>query len=328
MLRRFVLLATLAACGDNNVGLTLEDFDETIAQARCDRFVRCGLFADDATCAGYFRKRPDVDLEAALAAGAVRYHGPSAEACVAALAESPCDETSREVRVPPLACAEMFIGTIKIGEACQLDEECISGACEIPFCEMLCCPGTCLTRRATVAIDEPCTRDDECVDDSSCNDAGVCAELGGEGDLCRSDHDCIYGSGCIGPSELMPGNCRKLGAIGEACPYMRCSELGAVCQGGNCVPVGLPGDPCASASNCSPFALCDQPAAKCIAVPSLGEPCTSRCAGESFCERVVTNSCVEPYENGTSCSFDDQCASLECLEGEFRNVCRDRSVCF
>jgi hypothetical protein len=222
----------------------------------------------------------------------------------------------------------MIAGTIKTGEPCELDEECISGACDIPFCGELCCTGVCLSRRAIRPLDAPCTRDDDCVADAFCSDAGTCVPLGDEGDLCRSDRQCAFGFGCIGPSEFMAGNCRKLGLLGEPCPYLRCAELGTTCQSGRCAAVGLPGAPCASAGDCSPFAHCDQTVARCAAIPTLGEPCTSQCGGESFCERVVTQSCVNPYENGTPCSNDEQCQSLFCLQGEFFDVCRDYVPCF
>jgi hypothetical protein len=327
-MRAVVLLVAFSACGDNRTGTALEDFDTEAGEAQCARFVRCGLFADDAACVGYFRKRPDINVRAAIDAGIVRYNGPAAERCHAELAELSCDASTRDVRVRSDACEQMFAGTLHANEACSISEECISGACDVPACPDRCCVGTCRPERSFAAVDEACTLDDDCVDDAFCGDDLFCHPLGGEGALCHSDRQCEFGRGCISPTELMPGNCRALPRVGETCPYMRCAELGAACKSGMCVALGLPGAACVSDADCSQFAECDMTTSTCIATPRLGERCSIQCAGEAWCDFMVTGECLPPKEVSEPCRSDDQCLSLDCVEGPIFDFCAPRSACF
>jgi hypothetical protein len=321
-------LAVLAvcACGDNVVGTPFSEFEAASDRARCERFVRCGLFTDNDACNGFFRKRPDIDLAAAVARGIVRYSGPAADECLAALAAQSCDTSSRDARTQPAACAEMFRGSVKTGDACALDEECASGVCALPTCNQACCTGTCHARRAS-AIGDACELDVDCTGDAFCGGDKLCHALGAVGIDCERDNECDYGLACIGPSQLMPGNCRAQPRIGEPCLYLRCGELGATCTAGTCVALGLPGAPCTSAKDCSPFAVCDTSTGACATVPSLGEPCTVGCAGEAWCDASDTHLCSTPKPINSMCSSDDQCASLFCDEGPIFDACAQRAIC-
>jgi hypothetical protein len=329
MRRRFVVLALLAGCGDNLTGTPLEQFDAESDQARCDRLVRCGLFVDQAACDGFFRLRPDVNLTSAIEAGIVGYVGPAARQCHEALATVSCDTSARDARIAPLACTQMFVGSLAEDAPCSLDEECASGTCTLPVCPELCCTGTCRGRRAVGNVDDPCELDRDCVADTFCGNDQICHPLVTEGGLCDDDRECDYHLGCIGPTELMPGNCRVLPLLGESCPYQRCAELGAVCNASHvCVAVGLPGTPCASGDDCSPLARCDTTAGVCTEVPRLGEPCTFTCAGESFCDVNGSKTCIAPRANTEPCSSDAECASLYCAEGPVFDACAVRPLCF
>lgn len=325
-MRPCLVLAALVACGDNLQGLPFDQFDEASQRARCERLVRCGLFAESSTCDGFFRKRPNLDLEAAVAAGLVRYSGTAAELCLKALAAQSCDSASRDGRLVPDVCRSVFTGFSSAGEDCVSDEECESGVCVNPACGQLCCRGVCREKRAPKPVGGPCELDGDCVHDLACGRDGVCHVLGGEGDLCDDDNECAYGSACIGPSELMAGNCRKQPLLGEVCLYQRCAELGAICAG-TCVPIGLAGSPCVSAKDCSPFTLCDSDLQRCVEVPTLGEPCSTICAGESWCDGL-THACADPKPNGEPCSASDQCASLFCGEGVVFDACDAFPQCF
>ncbi len=329
MRRSLLVVALLAACGDNIVGTPLDELEAERNRVRCERLVRCGLFADDASCSGFFRRRPDVNLTSAIAAGIVRYDGPSASACHAALAEVRCDTASRDARVLPLACTQMFTGTIGDAGACALDEECSSGSCGVPVCPELCCTGPCRPARSAGAIGEACELDRDCVADTFCSADLVCQPLVGEAGLCDDDAECEYHLGCIGPSDLMPGNCRALPLVGESCPYMRCAEVGAVCSAARvCERVGLPGAPCTTAADCSPVARCDLDTGTCAEVPSLGEACTSTCAGESWCDFMTSQTCIAPRPDGQVCFSDLECATLFCGEGPAFDACAVRPRCF
>lgn len=321
------LAATLFACGDNEAGLPLESFETSILHARCERLTRCGQFADVDTCDAYFRKRPNLDLEAALAAGVVRYSGPAASLCIAELAAQSCDTSSRDARVPPDVCLHVFTGTRAEGDHCTLDEECASGSCDSPPCGSPCCPGQCRPNRTPAPAGAQCELDRDCRHDLFCGRDGTCHGLGGDGALCADDNECDYGFACIGPSELMEGNCRKQPAIGEPCLYQRCADLGAFCNAGTCSPSGLPGARCTSSKDCSPFMLCDATLESCVDVPRLGAACTTICAGEAWCDNE-TETCAEPKQNAEPCSAGDQCESLFCEEGVVFDACGPMPRCF
>jgi hypothetical protein len=315
-------------CGTPDPGIPFEELDALVASARCERLVRCGLFAERTTCDAYFRKRPDLGLRAAINAGKVTFDGNAAEACQAALAALSCDDASREARVLPDACDQMFGGTADLGEVCQRDQECISGACDQnDACPAnMCCAGTCVANDR-VEIGGPCTTNAGCVADSFCGPEGVCKELAKIGEECRRDGDCDYGLGCIGPTEQMPGRCRETPAIGGSCLYDRCGDIGATCKSFTCVALGLVGAACTTNKDCSPFLLCDDTTSTCVDVPVLGMPCTVACAGESFCEQT-TMTCTAPLANTTPCGSDDQCESLFCEEGQIFEACATRTLCF
>ncbi|MBS1121877.1 MAG: Tryptophan synthase alpha chain [Deltaproteobacteria bacterium] len=330
MIRRpLVVLALLYGCGDNLTGTPLDQLDAEADRVRCERLVRCGLFADDGSCDGFFRLRPDLDLTAAIAAGVVRYDGASASQCHDALATISCDTSARDARIQPRACTQMFSGTLDDDAPCSLDEECSSGTCSIPVCPELCCTGTCREVRPIAKVDEPCELDLDCVPDTFCGKDLACHPLVAEGGLCDDDRECDYHLGCIGPSDLMAGNCRALPLVGESCPYLRCAELGAVCDASHvCVAVGLPGAPCTSGDDCSPVARCDADAGVCTEVPRLGEACTFACAGESFCDVMGSQTCVAPRADTEPCFSDFECASLYCAEGPAFDACAERPLCF
>lgn len=328
VVRSAVVLAALFACGDNRVGIPLEEFEAATLEARCDRFVRCGLFADDAACDGFFRKRPDIDLTAAIAAGVVHYSGPAASLCVQALAEQSCDTSTRNARLVPSVCNAVFVGLGSEGEPCVLDEECSSGTCTIPSCGELCCSGICRAAPLLSGVGGPCELDLDCSHDLFCGRDSRCATLGSDAAICDDDAECAYGFACIGPNQLMPGNCRAQPRIGEACLYMRCAELGATCTAGTCIAVGLPGTTCSSDDDCSEFALCDASSGTCVELPVLGEACNGSCAGEAWCDLSASNTCLAPQPNTAPCFSNDQCESLFCEEGIAFDACAAHFACF
>src|SRR5262245_10294773 len=109
MRRAGMLAAVLAACTSS---VPLDKYDDELLQARCQRFVRCGLFVDDDSCEAYFRILPDVNRQPALDAGKLKYDGEAAKRCDDAIAAQTCDGASRDGRLPPAACAKVFVGQV------------------------------------------------------------------------------------------------------------------------------------------------------------------------------------------------------------------------
>jgi hypothetical protein len=324
MPRAVVLALVLAACGDNLAALPFAELDAARVAAECSRLARCGLFTDEATCLAYFRARPDADLAAAIDSGKVLYNPRAAEACIADLAARGCDLTAPDGRALPDSCARMFTGTLDLGEPCAFDAECVSSSCDAPACPRnMCCLGTC----ASTIPDGECNRDADCGPDRFCDaPAHTCHALADVGAECTADTQCAYGLGCIGATDLQPGNCRALPHLGERCPYQRCADLGTVCTNGTCVAVGLPGSPCITGADCSPYAHCAADTQTCANIPVLGEPCNGSCAGEAYCD-LETRLCTMPKPNDQPCSASDQCESLYCEEGPFFDQCSTPVLC-
>ncbi len=325
LVRRFLALVPILACGDNLQGVPFDQFEDALLRARCARFTRCGLVAQLDSCESFFRERPNFDRDTAVAARVVHYSGAAAELCLDALASQSCDTSSREGRLVPEVCEKVFAGQLDGGADCASDEECESGVCVKPSCSELCCSGVCRPKSTPQPAGAPCEIDLDCRHDLFCNRDNRCSQLIPEGGPCDDDNECVYGSACIGPSEFMSGTCRPAPALGEECPYLRCAEIGAVCRDGLCVPLGLAGSPCTTAKECSPFLLCNRDSQRCEEVPSLGEPCSTICAGEAWCDGSL---CLAPKENGEPCGASDQCLSLNCEEGVAFDACGAYPRCF
>lgn len=283
------------------------------------------MIGDVESCLAFNRTFSDASLERAVTNGIIRYDGPSAETCLAELAALSCDASSKNARLVSRACADVFIGERQDGEVCGFDEECRSGSCQIPACGDECCFGECRERLHS-SIGGPCEVDAQCVPETFCGNDMKCHALVPEGGECVDDAECEFGAGCISPSELMPGNCRKLPALGEVCLYMRCADINGVCRDGSCIELGLPGAECVTSKDCSPFAQCND--GICTPFPQLGEPCAGPCAGDSYCDDESTNLCAKLKTDSEPCGAGDECASGFCKEGVAFASCEQRPICF
>ncbi len=322
-------LLVVGACGDNITGLRLDEVDQARQDAECARLERCGLFTDAASCAAYLRPRRQDSRNAAVGAGAIRFNGVAAERCFRWIAQSSCDATSNSARVPPRDCDEIFVGTHAVGTTCFFDTECESGVCDQPACRRdLCCEGMCGPPRRRGLVDSACTDDRNCVVGTYCNADKKCRTLEPVGSPCLDDGQCAYDLGCIGAG-VDPGTCRPLALIGESCPYLRCSEIGALCSGAQtCVSSG-PGAACSGDGECSFYGLCDGTRNICAAVPTVGQPCITRCAGESWCDHEATTPiCAAPLEDAAACMTDEACESRLCEEGPVFDYCAPAPVCY
>ncbi len=329
MIQCFFILGCVlgfAACGDNVASLAYAEYRAEESRVRCERLTRCGLFSDNAVCAGFFRTVPDPSFEASIAESKISYDGVAARNCIAALSQQTCDATSEEARRGPEACDRIFAGSSSAGEGCVYGAGCQSGVCNKPSCEHNeCCPGVCESRR-DAPLGGACLADHDCAQPGFCGADKTCASLLGAGHDCRSDLECDYGLACTGGGLI--GTCRALAHAAEPCPFQRCADIGLTCMNGSCVAVGLPGDPCGSNVNCSPYAECDVAAGTCVNVPGLGMPCTTQCAGEAWCQPgIPAGTCVAPLANGEFCGATNQCASFTCPEDVVQR-CTDATLCF
>jgi hypothetical protein len=322
---RWLALVVLVGCGG---GLDFDDYAAAADDARCTYLVRCGLFPDQAACRAYLERRrlEPRSLAAAIDAGKTRYDGEAAEACLAALASASCSAAHEPGE--PDVCDAIFTGTGGDGAACAFDAECASNRCVVPACGMACCLGTCGPPRTPAAIGQSCAST-ACEAGTFCNVDQQCQALLGPGAACDDSSQCAYGLGCAGTLLDAIGTCKVLPALGQPCPELVCGDIGAVCSaGGTCVAAGLPGDPCASAADCSFYYTCD--GAQCVAYPTRGQSCTSLCSDDSWCDRPSTEpgTCAAPKPDGSACQLSSECQSRYCDRSGTTGTCIVPPLCF
>lgn len=324
-MRALAVLVALSACGDNIAGIEVADYGEARRTAECERLVRCGLFSTQDACERYLIPALDDETRAAIEAKKIAYSPSAAKLCLDAITEQSCDATAADARITPSACFGLFSGLVDDGAACAFDGECISGACDAPDCNIgECCLGACRPTITNAAVDEPCNRDHDCADGFCGADAHCHARLAAR-EMCTRDAECDFDLACVGATDLEPGRCRDLPVMGEACPYMRCAEIGATCVTGACVAVGLAGATCSGPADCSPYSECAS-SGTCAELPRLGEACTTGCSRDAWCD-VENGRCSPLMPNGSPCGAGNQCESLYCEESSVFDACADLPVC-
>jgi hypothetical protein len=325
-MRVLAVLVALTACGDDVAGIDLDDYGDARRTAECERLVRCGLFSTQDACERLLLPALDDDARAAIDAKKIAYSPAAAKECLSAISAQSCDATSTDVRTPLPACSDVATGLVKDGLACAFDSECISGSCSEPSCGINeCCAGACLPTIRAAAVDGACHRDLDCAD-GFCGSDTRCHPRVAAREMCMRDEECDFDLACVGATDLEPGRCRDLPLIGEPCPYLRCAEIGATCVDGACAPHGLAGTACTTAADCSPFSEC-APSGTCAELAQLGEPCTTACARDAWCD-AAEGRCVALMPNGSPCEADDQCESLYCEEGPVFDACTERVICY
>jgi hypothetical protein len=321
----------LPACGDDLDALTITDLEAARRQAECTRFVRCGLFDDVDNCTTFFRKTQDVSLLPSIDAGKLRFDPVAAVTCNRELANRSCDVTAADARELPAVCKHVLIGTVPASQTCAADRECQTGRCDAKTCSRsTCCFGGCEAYVAPAALGAACDRTAGCVAGAFCTREGTCAALSAADGACELDTDCVAGLGCVGATELQSGTCRQLPKIGESCPYQRCAEIGARCDGSTCVAYGLAGAACTVSAECSEFRICDPSSHRCVDKPTLGMPCTESCRGEAWCDFAAgpVGICRAPSSNAAPCGASEECATRYCEEGPIFDQCASPAVCY
>jgi hypothetical protein len=323
-MRAVVVLVALTACGDNVSGIALEDYGEARRTAECTQLTRCGLFSNTEACERFVLPHIDRDVLAAIDAKKITYDGNAATSCLAALEARACDTTSADGRTSALVgCEKVFIGLVDDGASCAFDNECASGSCDEPACGLNeCCSGTCFPTNVESPIDGDCNRDADC-STGFCGTDRRCHARVAVREMCSRYEECDHDLACIGATDLELGRCRDLPLIGEACPYMRCAEIGAWCSNGSCIPVGLAGTPCTSAMECSPYGECNT-SGQCAELPVLGEACVLGCSRDAWCDG---NACMPLLPDGEPCGAGNQCESLFCEEGPVFDSCVEPETC-
>lgn len=75
-------------------------------------------------------------VQASVDAGRIRYHADAAQVCLNALAGLTCSQRWAPADSPVPACEETFVGMMRDGRACEIDEDCAGAA---SFCDARAC---------------------------------------------------------------------------------------------------------------------------------------------------------------------------------------------
>jgi hypothetical protein len=327
--------AMCAACADDEAAapppeaipatlpaaLTLAQFQTIEANVECASLFACTPQGSDAGVAqymgGYARcvahtdalpgaalRRRDARL---VADGVARFDADAARRCLDAQRTSPCAE--------PAACAEVFVGTVAVGQPCQVDEACAGDA----YCSALTpagesrCPGLCVPR---IALGERCF-----------GDFRVCSAQGLTGGV-----DCRFDTALSG--ERYPFRCIAAEAPGQAREGEICTDYRGEARVSR---VCAPGLDCVTRNTAEgSYAVCSGPAA-------LGAPCVARCQRGAVCDfdnTVFTQRClpfvvreregercVQGNNGGEVCNV---LLGLDCVAGRCRRVGTgaENSPCF
>jgi hypothetical protein len=337
---RCLIVVVWMGCGPRGVGESPGTrIERQIATARCEATSGPECFSNsgpgvaaDGFCAQLqvlqFRERA-----AAIDRGTVRVDESLLESC---LRDVPClapsvGAPSWAPRDPLTTCRTAFSGTVAIGAACFVDEECAP----IGFCagaQASGC-GVCEAMRSLGAI---CERDAQCPSGSLCvnstcvratqdEDSSVGGPCGLFDQVLMSSAryaSCRRGLYCVGFG--MARTCIEPLPVGASCTIgMGECVSGTTCVSGVCVQqvvVGRAGGACGNELLCDPDELVCA-SGVCAERPGEGDSCAAApCSVEFEC---VSGVCRRNLADGATCSRDSACASGFCFGG----VCTREPAC-
>jgi len=277
-------LLGMVGCGGETDSVAIQDFPVAGEEAFCKRKVRCGEYADQASCktAAFVRLQLVADVDS----GKVTYDGKAAAACLRILSGASCTE------VPDMQpCLDTFQGTIANGGACLEDQECVSGNCNTGPCTAACCPGTC---QARIALGQRCDAEGAfCEEGAFCKTdpqtgASTCVAPIALGQPCvRGVDQCEAPGSCLPGAVLSKFTCIRLPRAGQPCPAGVCAAAADYCDRTTetCLPRIAVGESCAKGS-CVRYASCNPTTLKCVERAAGGGSCGAAilCVGGLSCQ--------------------------------------------
>ncbi len=229
---------------------------------------------------------------------------------------------TNQVQPAPEPCARIFHGALEMGQGCQDDAECATGACWG-------CPGTC---RAPVARGAKCSVDSVCGVDDTCIDA-TCEEAAprGPGQACVTTYGCTEGYSCLGFPNTSPNKCVPALKAGDACTFF-CDQEWLACVKGKCQQAAI-GAPCTDGTDCPSGAYCQADIAgtqRCWPYRSNLEPCgAGACPSVQHCVDAKTITCASMLADGEPCDAPHSICQNVCdaatLHCRAWQVCQDPS---
>jgi hypothetical protein len=343
------LLAMATTCGDSSKSIPLAELPPKLAQALCTAYQKCygpvfDLFLSGGNCVTTTEQRIRNGsfpmLQGEIDQGKLVYDGSKAQACLDSLSSRTC---AQMLERDSAACLAALDGTVGLGAACTLDEDCRGQA----ICKSAAgtCPGQCTP---LLVAGQACGQDADCQSGLQCSsETGLCVVPASDGQACEyGSPPCGPGLLCLGKddSKQTAGTCKTPAAALAAAPGGACDPGNALlCQSGSsCVLAGVdlaagaltwtcvttgsyaaggacnPGfpDACAGGTYCktagSVLALLG---GTCTAIPASGEACgtgLSACQPGAVC---AGSTCQNLVANGVSCTANLMCFSGYCGTG-------------
>lgn len=358
-----VLVALASACSGTNqalsidggssrdgatpgtVGIPLAELPPKLAEVMCGAYEKCygpvfDLFLNGADCVAITEQRIRNGtfpmLQGQIDQGQMVYDGTKAQACLDSVASRSCAQMLE--RDSP-ECQAALDGTVPLGGACILDEDCQGKA----LCKSASgsCPGQCAP---LLVAGQACVEDGDCQDGLMCSkETTLCVLPAGEAQPCEyGAPPCGPGLLCLGKDDdqQTAGTCRSAASalagleggpcdatLGQLCQpglscvadsltvlppaiNWKCVKVGSYLAGGECKP-GFP-EACAAGNYCDRGTGLDVLTGTCTPVPLAGQPCGngfSQCQPSAVC---VDGICHDLAANGVSCTADAMCLSEYC----------------
>ncbi len=338
------------ACGDDtkSTSLPLSELKDAYADAACETFARCAsaggtlenmmyflLSSDVEACKTNMATEFDSAILSSIDSGRITYDPVKAKACVDKLSSS-CSNLEGD---EPAECKEAFKGTVALGSACDMDNECTGDAfCKQDSTAPSTCSGVCTAR---AAIGEACG-EVECTKATSATcdfTAQKCVarlpnETSAKGEFCGSKdvngqyvmYTCEAGLGCAEPEEG-ERTCQTPAKAGEECTENRLCALGSAClfvdEKFTCTAMTIApneGDSCNVRDVTKPLVFCKPLSdlycgenGKCnVSTGEVGAPCSETACDEGlFCDGE-SDTCKNQKNDGTACNFSEECTSGFC----------------
>jgi hypothetical protein len=345
VLSGFVALGLVTGCGDSDKSIALAELPPKLAQALCTAYQNCygpifELFLNGGDCVAVTEQRIRNGtfpmLQGEIDQGKLVYDGAKMQACLDSLMGRSC---AQMLERDSAACLAALDGTVAIGGACTLDEDCQGEA----ICKSSSgtCPGQCTP---LLVAGQACAQDADCQSGLQCSSVTqLCVQPAADGQACEyGAPPCGPGLLCLGKddSNQTPGTCKTpaealSAAAGAACDASNgllcqsgsscvadsytlltstvnwlCVTTGSYAAGGACKP-GFP-DACASGNYCATGTGLAALNGTCTTIPGSGQACgtgLSQCQPGAAC---VSGLCQILVANGVSCTGDGMCYSEKC----------------
>jgi hypothetical protein len=347
ILTGFAVACSSSSTSNSGGGIPIDELPAKYAEAVCTAYQNCfgpllGVFLNGSDCTELTTQRLEngtfAQAKSRIDLGTVSYDGTKAQACLDVMRQLSCDDFLQRDRPECLAALD---GTVALGGACDLNEECKGSA----LCQSKdsVCPGKCV---ALLSAGQACGVDGDCDDGLQCyKETKLCVKPAASGESCE------YGSPPCGPGQLClgkddqkqtPGNCYDAKSVLSASEGAVCDPTtGVLCQeSGSCVADSLdiaagvvtwkcvkigtykageackPGipDPCSSGNYCKPLGagvLALQ--GTCTAIPDPKQACGTGFGAQCKVGAVCVAGLCENYaSNGVACTGDDMCYSEYC----------------